>query len=322
MLKTLRLIAGISRPEFLPANLASLVMAISWAINPAMFVAADVLVSAALSFVILTLVSLIGAQLNSMFDYELDCTDANKKGIVQDIDRLGRSKIKSIIIVEFLLSLPFIILLLSIRWQPILLFMWLAGNFLAYSYSAPPFRLKSRSWLEFLSLLLALCVLLVMFVYFTVTSEISPLFLLFLVGQSMTVYSLIIPTETRDYFVDKAMNVETMTVRLGLARASLLGIVLLSAGGILLGAAFFLALASMNRLPLAIFLLAMAVADCIVLKVYRKLYSLSKMYASNGQDSIKQEIVKLSANNPKWITMVSQTIVLMSIVFIVGKFWF
>ena len=69
MLKTLRLIAGISRPEFLPANLASLVMAISWAINPAMGVAADVLVLAALSFVILTLVSLFGAQLNSMFDY-------------------------------------------------------------------------------------------------------------------------------------------------------------------------------------------------------------------------------------------------------------
>ena len=200
--------------------------------------------------------------------------------------------------------------------------MWSAGNFLAYSYSAPPFRLKSRSWLEFLSLLLALCVLPVMFVYFTVTSELSPLFLLFLVGQSMTVYSLIIPTESRDYFVDKAMNVETMTVRLGLARASLLGIVLLSAGGILSGAAFFLALASMNRLPLVIFLPAMAVADYMVLREYRKLYSLSKLYASNGQDSIKQDIVGLSANNPKWITMVSQAIVLMSIVFIVGKFWF
>ena len=145
MFKTIRLLANVSRPEFLPANLASLVMAISWAINPAMFVAADVLILAALSFVILTLVSLIGAQLNSIFDYELDLTDANKKGIVQDIDRLGRSKIKSIVIVEFLLSLPFILLLLSIRWQPMLLFMWLAGNFLAYSYSAPPFRLKSRS---------------------------------------------------------------------------------------------------------------------------------------------------------------------------------
>jgi len=76
-------------------------MAISWAINPALGVAADIFIVAALSFVILTLVSLIGAQLNSMFDYELDVTDDNKRRIVQDMDRLGRSKIKLIIIVEF-----------------------------------------------------------------------------------------------------------------------------------------------------------------------------------------------------------------------------
>jgi len=70
---------------------------------------------------------------------------------------------------------------------------------------------------------LALCVLPILFVYFAVTSELNLIFLLFLVGQSMTVYSLIIPTETRDYYVDKAMNVVTLTVRLGLVRASLLG---------------------------------------------------------------------------------------------------
>jgi len=78
----------------------------------------------------------------------------------------------------------------------------------------------------------------------------------------------------------------------------------------------------MNRLLLAIFLLVMAVADYMVLREYRKLYSLCKLYASNGQESLKQDIVKLSANNPKWITMVSQALVLMSIVFMVGKFWF
>jgi 4-hydroxybenzoate polyprenyltransferase len=80
-------------------------------------------------------------------------------------------------------------------------------------------------------------------VFYNFTSELNLFFLLFLAGQTLTVYGLIIPTEIRDYFGDKAMNVETMTVRLGLVKASFFGMVLLSAGGILSGAAFFLALA-------------------------------------------------------------------------------
>ncbi len=320
MPKTVGLVASISRLEFLPANLASLVIAISWAINPATAVIANVAIVAVLSFVILTLVSLIAAQLNSLYDYQVDLTDENKKTIVQNLDSLGHGKIKTIVTAEFLLSLPFISLLLWIDWEPILPLLWLAGNFLAYAYSAPPLRLKSRSWLEFLSLVLALSVLPILFVYFAVTPTISPLFLFFLVGQSLTVYSIIIPTETRDYFVDKAMNVITLSVRLGLVRASLLAIAMLSLGGIISGAAIIMALASINKLPLAIFLVVMAGVDLKVLREFRKLYNLSKSHASDPKEPVKREIVALSAKNPKWITMVSQAVVLMAVVLIVAKF--
>ena len=68
----------------------------------------------------------------------------------------------------------------------------------------------------------------------------NPFFLLSLTGLALTVYGVIIPTEMRDYFGDKTMDIETMTVRLGLVKASVLGIVLLRTGAILTGTAFFL----------------------------------------------------------------------------------
>lgn len=57
-------------------------------------------------------------------------------------------------------------------------------------------------------------------------------------------YGVIVPAEIRDYFRDKAMNVETMTVQLGLVKASLFSIALLSVGGTLCGTGFLLRLAS------------------------------------------------------------------------------
>jgi len=322
MLKTIRLLAIVSRPEFLPANLASLVIGFSWAFNPPLVFTWELVILVALSFATITAVSAFGAQINTMSDYELDSKDERKERLVQAMDGLRRSTVKKSVFIEFLLSLVFVSLLLQIQWKPVLLFLWMAGFFLAYAYSAPPLRLKSRSWLALCALLLVLCFLPILFVYYTMTSGLDPLFLFFLVGQAMTVYAILIPTEIRDYFGDKAMGVETMTVRLGLVKASLLGMVLLSAGGILSGTAFFIKLAfGLSQPMLSVFLLAMAVADYIVLREYKRLYSLSKEYiSSKRQGSIAQDITNLSARNPKWITLVSQAVVFMSIMLLVGKF--
>ena len=317
----LRLLTILSRPEFLPANLGSLILGISWGLNPPIDSVGETVVLAALLFAIVTFVAAIGAQLNTISDHELDSHDIRKQRLVQAMDSLGRSRLKSIMIVEFLLSLPFIALLLLIQPKPALLFLWIAGNLLAYAYSTPPLRLKSRSWLAMCTLFLVLSILPILFVYYTFTSELNSFFLLFLAGQAMTIYGLIIPTEIRDYFVDRAMGVKTMTVWLGLVKASLFGVLLLTVGGILMATAFILKLASGPQPLFTVFLLVMAAADYIVLRKYKTLYSRSKKYAlSKDQNSIAQEIITLSAHNPQWITLVSQAIVFMSLMLLVGKF--
>jgi hypothetical protein len=67
----------------------------------------------------------------------------------------------------------------------------------------------------------------------------------------------------------------------------------------------------------------MVVVFIVILRQFKRLYSLSKEYASSGEsDAIAKEIVALSARNPKWITMVTQASVLVAIVLLIAKFLF
>jgi 4-hydroxybenzoate polyprenyltransferase len=142
---------------------------------------------------------------------------------------------------------------------------------------------------------------------------------LFLVGEAMHVYAVIVPTETRDYWIDKANGVKTMTVWLGLVKASILAIVLLSVGGVLMGTAF--ALAILMQFPaLAVSLLAILIADVVILRNYRMLYELSKRYSSAGDNSTAERIVELSARNPKWINLAQQSVLIMAVALLAAKF--
>ena len=321
MREDLKLIAIVSRPEFLPANLGSLIMGISWAINPPLVLIWEFVATVILCLFTLLLVQNIAAQLNTMFDYDFDSKDDQKKELVQAMGKLGPDKLKLVVIGEFMAGVVLVILLFLIQGNPVLIFLFIAGTFLAYAYSAPPLRLKSRPWSQMIALFLALSILPVLFVFYSFSWELNPVFLLFLAGQAMTVYGLILPTEIRDYFIDSALGVKTMTVKLGLIKASFLGIALLSVGGVLCVMAFFIELVFGPNPIFLPSLLIIPIADLIVLKKYKKLHSLSKEYKpSKGQNRTAQDIVELAAHNPQWITLVSQAIVITSIILIVAKF--
>ncbi|MGB9134422.1 MAG: hypothetical protein WCC63_02385, partial [Candidatus Bathyarchaeia archaeon] len=102
------------------------------------------------------------------------------------------------------MSLALLAILLLLSGKLALMVMWVAAVFLAHAYSAPPLRLKSRSWFAVVTLLLVLSILPITFVFHAFASQLDPVFLLFLVGQAFTVYGVIIPAEIRDYFTDKA----------------------------------------------------------------------------------------------------------------------
>jgi 4-hydroxybenzoate polyprenyltransferase len=320
MLSDLKLLKTVSRPEFLPANGSSLVMGVAWSVEPGVGGTIwETVLLAALVLAVLTFVSAIGAQLNTLSDHELDSKEPRKEYLVRALDALGQGKLKRILILEFLVSLPFLVVLIGLQPKPVLVLLWVFGHFLAYVYSVAPIRLKSRSWLAMLSLLLVLSILPVSFVYLTFTSDVMPLFLLFLIGEAMHVYAVIVPTETRDYWIDKANGVKTMTVWLGLVKASVLATVLLSLGGLLMGTAF--ALAILMQFPvLAASLLVLLVADIIILKNYLALYELSRQYSSTGEDSVAESIVELSSRNPTWINLAQLSILVLAVALLAAKF--
>ncbi len=320
ILKMIQEVGVISRAEFLLPNLGSLIMGLAWGATPSMSIG-DLVVLIILSFAVINLSSAIGAQANTLSDRELDSKDERKKQLVKATNSFGAGRLKMVLIIEFALTLTLVFLFMLIQQKPVLLVLWISGICLGCVYSLSPIRLKSRGWLAPISLILVLAFFPVLFAYYTFTTEMNPFFLLSLTGLALTVYGVIIPTEIRDYFGDKAMKIETMTVRLGLVKASFLGIVLLTTGAIFTGTAFILEWTYKQHLWLTVFLLNIPVAVIYVLRKFKRLYSLSKEYASSKDKGyVEGDIMSLSANNPQWIMLVTQTYSAMSIILLLSKF--
>jgi len=295
-------------------------MGLAWGASPTIS-ALTIITVLILSFAVINLSSAIGAQINTLSDYELDLKDERKKQLVTAAKLMGQNRIRAYIISELVLTLIIVSALTFIEQKPLLLIMWVIGISLGWAYSSPPLRIKSKSWLAPVTLILVLAAFPAFFAYYAFTFEINPYFLLGLAGLGLTVYGVIIPTEIRDYFGDEAMNVQTMTVRLGLAKASFLSIVLLSFGATLTCLAYFLEFAVNAHVALTVFLLVPVAAVLFVLRQFIMLHSLSKKFAASTEsETLKEDVVNLSAHNPLWIMLVTQAYNLIAIVLFISKF--
>jgi 4-hydroxybenzoate polyprenyltransferase len=310
--KTLRMV---SRVEFVPANFASLIIALAWAYEAEMS-AVELLLPMFLAFGVISLVSISGAHFNTYSDANLDRKDPTKGDLVEALASFGKGRLKSLMVIEVAASALFLLALIMIRPDLTLIALYLAALFLAYSYSMPPLRLKARSILAMLSLMLILSVIPISFTYLVISPAPAWLFLVFLAGQCMIIYGLIIPTEIRDYEWDKAMLINTMTVWLGVGKATIMGILLLSSGLLLMGAAFVAQSLLMGTGTLAAALVAPALAVAYVIKQFVAMRSLIKI---NGGKDGAGGVVALASRNPKWITLVSQSIVLLCLALLLAK---
>jgi 4-hydroxybenzoate polyprenyltransferase len=203
--KTTNFWLKISRPEFLPANSASLIIGLAWGLTlPVADLFGDLAAPLILAFAVISLVGAFAAHINTMTDYELDPKDDAKKDLVLAMTNVGKGKLKKLMILELTLSLILLLALTFMEGKLAFVFMWVAAVFLAYAYSAAPLRFKSRSLAALITLMIVLSILPVTFVAYVFTSTLDWPFWLFLAGQAITVYGVIVPAEIRDYFSDKA----------------------------------------------------------------------------------------------------------------------
>jgi 4-hydroxybenzoate polyprenyltransferase len=308
----------ITRVEFIPANSASVIIGFAWAIGMHETLGLGSIGFLIFLFFVLSSVGTLGAHWNSYSDYELDKDDPLKKELHSSLFEVGKVKLLKLIWFEvFLSALIFIVFWLNHpNWT--LIIIWLTAIILAFTYSMPPFRFKARGILAFISLCMVLSILPVLFVYLSTNPNLSTGFLTFLLGHTLIIYSLIIPTEIRDYFVDESHNVRTMTVWLGLKRASTLALVLLLVGTVLVVGSYSTSdLFSLHPL-MFIFLFIIIAANGIVFTKFLKLRKYIFLSNDKSQAFIKNAI-ELAADNPKWITISSMGSLSVAIITILGK---
>jgi 4-hydroxybenzoate polyprenyltransferase len=321
MFESIKSFGTVSRAEFLLPNLGSLIMGLAWGATPSTGIG-ELVVLMILSFGIINLSSAIGAQANTLSDRELDAKDERKRHLVEETNSFGVSRLKKVLMIEFILTLILVFVFMYIYQRPVLLLLWIAGIGLGCAYSLPPARLKSRSWLAPVSLILVLAFFPVLFAYYSFTNDLNPFFLMSLTGLGLTVYGVIVPTEIRDYFGDKSMSIRTFTVHIGLVKASILGILLLTTGISLTAVAFLMQFVYDQHLFLSVLLLAIPIAGFVVLRQFRRLYFLSKEYSTSNDNSVTEEkIVDLAAHNPQWIMIITQTYSALSIVLLLSKYF-
>jgi 4-hydroxybenzoate polyprenyltransferase len=310
----------ISRTEFLLPNLGSIIMGLAWGANPSIeFISA--IIAVAISFLVINLSSLIGAQANTLYDYELDLKDERKKDLVEALDSFGHTKIRNIMIIEICLTFVLVIALTVFLQKPLLIALWTVGIFLGVAFSAPPLQLKARFWIGPISQMLVLAIFPVLFAYYALTFETNPYFLLALIGLSLTVYGVIVPTEIRDYFGDKAMGIQTLTVRLGLSKAAVIGIVILSTGATLTGISLLLEWARNQLAVFGVLIISIPLVLVFVLSKFWRLYHLTREYenASNQKRIVlERKVTELASENPKWIMIVTQTYSVLSIILLIS----
>ena len=322
MLSSTKLLLKISRPEFAPANSASLIIGVAWGLTLPVGLLWGLGIPLVMAYSVITLVAAYAAQINTLSDYELDLKDETKRELVNALSQFPRGKLRIIMFMELALSFAILSLLVVIEGKIVMFLLWAAAVFFAHAYSAPPLRLKSRGVFAPVTLLLVLSVLPVSFVAYSFSTNLNYAFWLFLMGQALTVYGVIVPAEIRDYFGDKKMGISTFTVQIGLVKASLFGIALLIVGGSLASAGLILGLAYSAFPLLSVFIAVLAAAYVYILGKYWKLYMLSKKYMYirlENQNTLENEIVTIAAKNPKWITLITQAIVLMCVVLLVSK---
>lgn len=134
----------------------------------------------------------------------------------------------------------------------------------------------------------------------------------------MVIYSLIIPTEIRDYEVDKSHLISTMTVWLGLKKIIVFAQTLMAVGTILIVIGY-LKIDIFTQAPiLMLSLLFVLVCNGYV---FTKLSQLRRFIYSSprDEDDPYKKVWELAENNPKWITISSMGSMFAALAAAVGK---
>ncbi len=207
-MQSLRDFLTVSRAKIQMVSLASALLGPSMAASTIYdLIDADVLLFIALFYIIVT----FSCNINCYYDMDVD--RLYKKELYFATKRLGK-RLKYVMLAEVALGIA-VSGALMFRGK------WLAGSlgllglFLAYAYSSPPIRVKSRGALSPVPVMVGVYILPIIAGYSVLSMSFTPLFWLFLAGYFFLNLGINLVNAAEDIDVDSKMDIETLAVKLG-----------------------------------------------------------------------------------------------------------
>lgn len=171
---------------------------------------ADILWFAVFFYAVVT----FSCNINCFYDVELDTL--RKKKLAWSVNQLGSKMIPLMAFETFVAALA--LTALYIRGHPTVVVLGIIGWILAYIYSAPPLRIKSRGIFSPLPVNIGVYILPPLAGFLIIDDKLTGTFVLFLAGYSLLNLGINLVNVSEDYSTDRMVGVKTISHILGLRR--------------------------------------------------------------------------------------------------------
>lgn len=193
-----------------------------------------------LGLVAFLLLFLSGFTINAYTDRKLDeGYDSFKKNISSSVRVLGARRLLHITIAQVVVAVFLSGIVAARMGEPLLFAMVLVGVFFGIGYSIKPLNFKERGsiW-HAVALGTSIFFIPLLFLYWIAAGELTAFVVILAAGFSLVHYAMEYGNQANDYLEDRAANVMTPPVRLGIAQSLKIATYMFVVGAIIVGYSF------------------------------------------------------------------------------------
>lgn len=265
-----------------------------------------------LGLVAFLLLFLSGFTINAYTDRKLDENyDSFKRNISSSVRVLGAKRLLYITIAQVVVAVILAGIVAYRMAEPMLFLMVLVGVFLGIGYSIKPLNFKERGsiW-HAVALGTSIFFIPLLFLYWIAAGELTAFIAILALGFSLVHYAMEYGNQANDYLEDRAANVMTPPVRLGIAQSLKVATYMFVAGAIIVGYSFYY-LVFNNEALLAHFstaglwLVVLVIWAVLAAGYYLPVRGLYRMWAISAEtDDIERDmhLIKQQCNYSHWQT--------------------
>ena len=225
------------RYEYFPGEAPAMLVPIFLAASPGQPLLSLNMVIGLVAFLLLFL---SGFTINAYTDRKLDENyDSFKRNISSSVGVLGAKRLLHLTIAQVVVAVFLSAIVAARMGEPLLFLMVLVGVFFGIGYSIKPLNFKERGsiW-HAVALGVSIFFIPLLFLYWIAAGGLTAFVVILAFGFSLVHYAMEYGNQANDYLEDRAANVMTPPVRLGIARSLKVASYMFVVGAIIVGYSF------------------------------------------------------------------------------------